>query len=219
MDVFEAMESCRAIRYFKPDPVPPELIEKLIYAATRGPSPGNTQGWDFVVVTDAAKRRQLGDKISELMQPIVDYVEAQFGGPEKLDDVTARMLRGALNMAKNLADVPVHIVVCGAPVYPQPNTTPAATIMATTYPAAQNIMVAARALGLGSCMTTYQNTCGPEIKEILGIPEEVLITCYLPIGYPDTDRVNFGPLVRHPVDKFIHQDSWQGTLREAPIAT
>ena len=217
MDVFEAMETCRAIRYFKPDPVPEEHIEKIIHAATRSPSPGNTQGWDFVVVTDADKRKELGERISELMQPIVDHVEAQFGGPTKLDDVTARMLRGALNLALNLADVPVHIVVCGPHVYPQPNTTPEATIMATAYPAAQNILLAARALGLGSCFTTYQNTCGDAIKEILGIPEDVRIVSYIPIGYPDTDHVNFGPLARQPVEKFMHRDGWQGTLREAAL--
>ena len=217
MEIFDAIETCRAIRYFKKASVAPELIEKIIFAATRSPSPGNTQGWDFVVVTDAVKRAELGTAIAELMQPIVDHVEAQFGGPERLDDVTARMLRGALNLALGLAEVPVHIVVCGPNVYPQPNTTPEATIMATTYPAAQNILLAARALGLGSCLTTYQNTCGEAIHRILGIPDEVRVVSYIPIGYPDTNHNSFGPLARQPIENFIHANGWQGQLRGAAL--
>ena len=66
MDLFEAMETCRAMRYLKPDPVPQELIDKLLYGATRAPSPGNSQGWGFVVVQDAKQRERMAQFVSEL---------------------------------------------------------------------------------------------------------------------------------------------------------
>ena len=67
MDIFEAMSTCRAIRYLKSDPVDDELVERVITAATWAPSPGNSQGRDFVVVTDAAKKQRIGDAIAEGM--------------------------------------------------------------------------------------------------------------------------------------------------------
>ncbi|MFM7410377.1 MAG: nitroreductase family protein, partial [Actinomycetota bacterium] len=72
MDVFEAMGTARAMRFFKPDPVPQELLDKVLWAATRASSPNNTQGWDFIVVTDAGVRKQLGD----LFKPFADRVAA-----------------------------------------------------------------------------------------------------------------------------------------------
>ncbi|MFN3231503.1 MAG: nitroreductase family protein [Alphaproteobacteria bacterium] len=209
MDVFEAMETCRAIRFFKKDPVPQEMIDKIMYAATRAPSPGNTQGWDFIVVTDQETRSKLADGIAAVMRPAVAAATEQFGGADAIDPVQKRMLDGALNLAVHLADVPVHILVCGKAIYP-PNAPSETFVWSALYPAAQNILVAARALGLGTCMTTYQQTCEPLIREVLNIPEDVHIACYLPLGWPD---INFGPLARQPVENFVHNDGWQGDLR------
>ena len=212
MDVFEAVETCRAIRFFKKDPVPEEVIEKIIYAATRAPSPGNSQGWDFVVVTDAATRTELAEGIAAVMKPAVAAAAEQFGGAVGMDPVQKRMLDGALNLATRLADVPLHILVCGKPIYP-PGSPTEAFVWSAIYPAAQNILLAARAQGLGSCLTTYQMTCEPLIREVLNIPDDVRIGAYIPIGWPDTDAANFGPLARLPTEKFIHRDGWKGDLR------
>ena len=209
MDVFEAMETCRAIRFFKKDPVPQDLIDKVLYAATRAPSPGNSQGWDFVVVTDADKRKALGDGISAVMKPAVENAAKQLGGTENLDDVSRRMLEGALNLAQTLENVPVHILVCGKEIYP-PEAPNESFVWSATYPAAQNILLAARALGLGTCFTTYQMTAPDLIKDVLGIPADVHIAAYIPMGWPDA---NFGPLARMPVEKFTHMNGWQGDLR------
>ena len=209
MDVFEAMETCRAIRFFKNDPVPQDAIDKIIYAATRAPSPGNSQGWDFIVVTDADLRKKLGDGISAVMEPAVENATNQLGGTENLDDVSRRMLVGALNLARTLEHVPVHILVCGKEIYP-PEAPNESFVWSAAYPAAQNILLAARALGLGTCFTTYQMTCTPLIREILSIPEDVHIAAYIPMGWPD---MNFGPLARRPVADFTHMNGWQGDLR------
>ena len=75
MDIFEAMSTCRAIRYLKPDPIDDDLIEKVITAATWAPSPGNSQGRDFVVVTDPDKKKRIGDAISAAMSDRVAAME------------------------------------------------------------------------------------------------------------------------------------------------
>src|SRR6476469_5234308 len=103
MDAFDAMGTARAIRYLKPDPVAPELIEKLVWAATRASSPSNSQHWAFVVVTDADKK-------------------AAIGGADA-DRSTRLMLRGAKALAGGLSTAPVLILVCGRMVYPPDNPT------------------------------------------------------------------------------------------------
>ncbi len=205
MEVFEAMETCRAIRYFKADPVDQALIDKVLYAATRAPSPGNTQGWDFVVVTDPQLRSRLGEGIASVMAPVVEQATLAFGGAEgQVDKVQRRMLEGALNLAKRLEEIPVHILVCGRAVYP-PDNPDESFVWSAVYPATQNILVAARALGLGTCLTTYQRAAEPFIREVLDIPDDVYIGAYLPMGWPD---IGFGPLARKPVETFVHSNGW-----------
>jgi nitroreductase len=209
MDVFEAMDTCRAIRYFKNDPVPQDLLDRILHAATRAPSPGNSQGWDFVVVTEPTLRSRLRDGIAEMMVAAVENATGQVGGAGALDSVTRRMLKGALNLAETLDRVPVHILVCGKAFYP-PEAPHTAFVWSALYPAVQNILLAARALGLGTCLTTYQMVAPELIREVLGIPEDVHIAAYIPLGWPDT---GFGPLARRPVEDFVHRDRWQGDLR------
>ncbi|MEN3952797.1 nitroreductase family protein [Iodidimonas sp. SYSU 1G8] len=209
MDVFEAMETCRAIRFFTKEPVPDEMIDKILYAATRAPSPGNSQGWDFIVVTDATIKQALSAKISTVMDATVGAIQQSMGGLDALDDVTRRMLQGTVNMAKTLGDIPAIILVCGKKVYP-PQAPTEQFVWSALYPAAQNILLAARALGLGTCFTTYQNTCEKELRELLHIPADVYIAAFIPVGWP---AINFGPLARRPVEDFVHRNGWQGDLR------
>ena len=114
MDVFEAMGTARAIRYLKPDPVPTELIEKLIWAATRASSPGNSQAWGFVVVTDPEKKARIGGAVSDAVAGVI-----RDPGPDA-DRSTRLMLRGAKALAGGLATAPVLILVCARMTYPSP---------------------------------------------------------------------------------------------------
>ena len=209
LDVFEAMETCRAVRFFKKDPVPDELIDKILYAATRAPSPGNSQGWDFIVITDREIKQKLSEKITEVIDATVESIQKSMGGLDALDDVNRRMLQGTQNMARTMGDIPAIILVCGKKVYP-PQSPTEQFVWSALYPAAQNITVAARALGLGTCFTTYQNTCEKELRELLDIPSDVYIAAFIPVGWP---AINFGPLARRPVSDFVHRNGWQGDLR------
>jgi nitroreductase len=204
MDVFEAMETCRAMRYFKSDPVPPAMIDKILYAATRAPSPGNSQGWDFVVITDSAIKKQLQQAIRTMLINVMGPAEAVDKTTAEMDPVQSRMLKGAYNLTGQLHEVPVIIVVCGRTVYP-PHDPQEAFVWSALYPAAQNMLLAARAQGLGSCFTTFQMFCEADIRRIVGIPDDVKIAAFIPIGWP---AAKFGPLSRKPVETFVHRERW-----------
>ncbi len=198
MDVFEAMGSARAIRYLKPDPVDPELIEKLIWAATRASSPGNSQGWDFVVITDADAKARIGGAVADAMAGI-------FREPPADADRSVRlMLNGARALAGSLATAPVLVLVCGRMVYP-PGNPDEQLVWSACYPAAQNLIVAARALGLGATFTTFQRRAEQVVRGTLGIPDEVRMAALIPIGWPDREH---GPVNRKPVEEVIHWDRW-----------
>lgn len=198
MDVFEAMGTARAIRYLKPDPVDPDLIEKLIWAATRASSPGNSQGWDFVVITDPDAKARIGGAVDDAMAGI-------FRAPPPDADRSVRlMLDGARALAAGLATAPVLILVCGRMVYP-PGNPDEQLVWSACYPAAQNLIVAARALGLGATFTTFQRRAEQVVRGTLGIPDDVRMAALIPVGWPDREH---GPVNRKPVEEVIHWDRW-----------
>jgi nitroreductase len=197
MDAIEAMETCRAIRFLKPDPVPEKLIERVIYAATRASSPGNSQGWDFVVVRERGAKERIGPALRERMLAMV-------AREPSANAVTARMLAGAQHLLQHFEDVPVWVLVCGRKVYP-PGAATEQMVHAALYPAAQNLIVAARSLGLGTTFTTFQLAAQQEMRAALGIPDDVVIGVCVALGWPDRP---FGPLARKPVDQVIHWERW-----------
>lgn len=205
MDVFEAMSTCRAIRYLKPDPIDEKLIEEVITAATWSPSPGNSQGRDFIVVADPAKKQAIGDAIAAVMGHRVAAMER----PDKTHRL---MLDGTSHLVATLKTCPVLIFICGQAVYPY-QAPRESMVWSSIYPAAQNMIVAARALGLGTVFTTFQGSAEPVIRETLGIPEDVYIGCMIPMGWPDAE---FGPVKRQPYEKVVHRNGWQGDLRTYP---
>jgi nitroreductase len=207
MDVFEAMSTCRAMRYLKPDSVDDELIEQIITAGTWAPSPGNSQGRDFVVVKDPAKKEAIGTAVEQVMAGPVAAMQ-------RPDRTHRLMLDGTAHLIHTLKTCPVLILVCGKTVYPY--AAPRESfVWSSIYPSAQNLIVAARALGLGTVFTTFHGTAEPVIRTTLCIPDDVHIGCLIPVGWPER---RFGPLKRVAFDKVVHVDSWQGDLRTYPPA-
>jgi nitroreductase len=197
MDVFEAMGTARAMRFFRPDPVPDELLERVLWGATRASNPNNTQAWHFVVVRDPEQRRRIGD----VVQPFSSRV-AQM--PDPGNETDRRTLKGARNLSGSLGDVPVLVYVCGRNVYPahQPQET---MMYSAIYAASQNLVVAARAVGLGAAFTTLHQVGERQMRDILGIPDDVFIGTLIPLGYPDGPE---GPVTRRPLDEVVHYDRW-----------
>ena len=198
MDVFEAMDRNRAMRRLKPDPVPRELLEKLVHAATRAPSAGNSQLWGFVVVTDRDDMRFLAEIVQRRM--------AGRSWPEG-DDPQARLMRAVRYLVTHFGEVPAVILCCIRNAYPDAENPTPMTMWSTIYPATQNLLVAARALGLGAAMTTFQVAAEDEIKARFGIPEDVHIASTIPVGYP---LGTFGPVGRKPLEEVLHWGRWGG---------
>ena len=197
MDVFEAMGTCRAMRRLKPDPVPDELVEQVIWAATRAPSPGNSQGWHFVVVDDRSRTAPIAAAIREAMAERVAAMP-------RPDRTTRLMLDGTAHLIDTLDRAPVLIFVAGGVVYP-PAAPREQFTWSALYPAAQNLIVAARALGLGTVFTTMHMVAEPTVREVLGIPDEIRIAAMIPLGWPDGE---FGPVNRRPVAEVVHRNGW-----------
>jgi nitroreductase len=200
MDVFEAMGTAVSMRWIKPDPVPDELVDKVLWAATRASNPGNSQPWDFVVVRDEATRRD----VAELMTAKLGGIVPPDGSPLPEDPTARRMIQGVTHLLPHLAEAPVLIFVCGNSVYP-PAAPSEQMMYSAVYGAAQNLMVAARALGLGAAYTTFQMVAETEIKERLGIPAASTICVTIPLGWPGR---SFGPLKRKPLEEVVHYDRW-----------
>ncbi len=197
MDVIEAMETCIAMRYLKRDPVPEADLERLVYAATRASSPGNSQGWEFVILTDPAKKKAIGPIVSEGIGPLVA------GAAELGDTIEGRMYRGAAHLANNFENVPAWIIGCARKIYP-PDDPSEAFMYSTIYPAAQNLIVAARSMGLGTTFTTFQMVAEDAFRKELNIPDDVFLCFSAAVGYPERP---FAPVRRKPVSEVLH---WNG---------
>jgi nitroreductase len=220
LDVFEAMHTARAMRRFKPEPVPAVLITRILDAAIRAPSAGNAQNWAFVVVRDPEQRRRLG-AIYRKASDIASAMYAARGRPPHLSEGQFRrlMTSGAF-LWDHMAEAPVILVPCQTqPRLPSPDALPP-DIRArfadeqryverirgsSIYPAVQNVILACRALGLGTTITTNHIRCEDEVKAVLGVPADVATFALMPIGYPLDP---FGPVTRRPVAEVTHADRW-----------
>ena len=198
--LFEAIYSQRAIRHLKPNPVPEETIRKLIEAATKAPSGGNSQPWKFIVIRD----RPTKVRISEYY---LRSWEAAYGSQAASPpSIQARVRSSADHLARNMADAPVLIMACV-----QHDGSPSTMARGSSiYPAVQNLLLAARGLGLGSVITTLHRRYEAEIKSLLGIPDNVETAALLPVGYPE-EGDQYGPTQRAPVSEVAYWERWGQT--------
>ncbi len=194
--LFEAIDSQRALRYIKPDPVPDELIRRVLEAAIKAPSGGNSQPWEFLVIRDP----QLKAEIAGYYKRSWDAAYGDAAGRARL---SSRVYRSAAYLAEHMADVPVLLMACLNTDGSRGETTRGSSI----YPAVQNMLLAARGLGLASALTTLHKRYETEIKGLLGMPDDVETAALLPLGYPQ-DGISYGPPKRRPLDEVVHCDRW-----------
>jgi nitroreductase len=218
--LFEAIYSARSIRRLKPDPVPEELITKILDAAIRAPSGGNAQSWAFLVVRDPDLRQRLGAIYREASD-IAAAVYAARGRPAHLTEGQfARMMTAGAHLWEHMGEAPVLLLPCARlPALPAREALPSEIAArwedevayadrirgASIYPAVQNIILACRGFGLGTVITTNHIRCEGEVKALLGIPEDVSTFALMPIGWP---LDNFGPLTRRPLAEIAHANRW-----------
>ena len=191
--LFEAIYSQRALRYLKPDPVPDDLIRKVIEAGVRAPNGGNSQQWGFVVIKDEATKRIIAEHYPATARP-------SHGEPATPSE--RRAAESADHLAHRAMDVPVWILAVTR--HPGTDIHHGASI----YPAVQNMLLAARALGLGSVLTTrVRRGFEPQIREAIGLPNDWATAAMIPLGWPQEGR-GYGPTTRRPASEVTHWDVW-----------
>src|SRR5215467_3168562 len=221
--LFDAMYSARALRRLKPDPVPQEIITRILDAAICAPSAGNAQNWVFVVVRDAEQRRRLGMIYRKASDIASEVYKARGRPPHMNDEQYRRFLTSGAYLWDHMGDAPVLLVPCLRDRPPPPRETlppPVQAIYAgelayeqrirgaSIYPAVQNIILACRAFGLGTLITTNHIRYEAAVKALLGIPDSVSTYALMPIGYPED---KFGPVQRRPVNEVAYADRWGTT--------
>ena len=205
MDVFEALYTTRAMRRVSEDPIPDDVLKQMVDAGIRAPSGSNRQGWKFIVVTEPEIRNQLGDLYREAWD---FYVKEFYGGTsdlgasnvldgEKAEQVV-RITKSATWLSENFHKVPAMFVVLSR------NDPTGSSI----FPAIWSLMLAGRAHGIGTCLTTVLGMFKPEKAfEILNIPSDKgwKIDAVVTAGYP---LGKWGVAKRTPVDEVTYLNTW-----------
>ncbi len=180
LSVHDAIYTLRAMRRLKPDPVSDEDLRYLVDAATQAPTAGNTQDWAFVIVTEPAQRRAIGDVYRRLGIAAIRDGALRSGA---LTEPTAKVYRNALILVEHMGEAPALVLVAkrGAP---PTDPAEAAAWYGSIFPAVQNLMLAARSRGLGTTLTTLHTAREDEIKAIVGIPGDFTTVALIPVGHP-----------------------------------
>jgi len=229
--IMEVMATMRAMRRLKPDAIPREILSDVVRAATWAPSGSDAQHYGFVVVTDRAKMAQL----AELWRDVVDTYSKLMGTvvPDMADDRHARMVGALRYQAEHFHETPAVVAACyrksgpglGALLDIRTNVALARSLGPTKlrklaagalgagslaaassiYPAVQNLLLAARAHGLGATLTVWHLFREADFRKVLGVPDDYDIYALVPMGYP---AGKFGPVRRRPVDEVLHWDTW-----------
>jgi nitroreductase len=198
--LFDAMRTTRAMRRLKTDPVPDELIREIIEAGTWAPSGGDSQHWRFIVVKDPQIKKQLQLRYQRAFEDLKQRFHAAPPPPGKTEAQKQRMLAARDHLTEHFHEAPVLIVCCLVG-----DSGSGVGAGASIYPAVQNMLLAARALGLGATLTTRHLLYEKEVDEILGLPREAHTFAIIPIGYP---LGHFGPVSRAPVEQVTFLDRW-----------
>jgi nitroreductase len=195
MSFFEIMYSAGSIRRLRSDPVPDEVITKVLDAAIRAPSGSNAQSWVFLVIKDAETRRQLGAVYKKASDILLKLYAGAPRPPHMDENKYQRFMQAVTHLFEHMGEAPVLLVPClkasmwtGASSLPpdlKARMASAARIAGSSiYPAVQNVILACRAFGLGTVLTTIHAFFEEEVREILKLPADVQTYALMPIGYP-----------------------------------
>ncbi|MDO9711356.1 nitroreductase family protein [Paracraurococcus lichenis] len=199
-DVFEILHGTRAMRRLKPDPVPDDLILKVLRAGVAAANGGNTQTWRFLVLKDPARKQAVQRWYKRAYDEVIG---PRYAGSAPPPGTTAekyhRQHLAVEYLTEHFHEAPVWIVACL--IGDKPTRWSAASI----YPAVQNMLLACRALGLGSTLTTRHLIFEAESEAALGLPPGVHSYAILPIGWP---MGKFGPVGRGPLEEIVYLDDW-----------
>ena len=209
MELFEALSTTRAVRRFTDAPISAADIMTCLRAATQAPSGGNIQPWQFLVVTDVATRRALGQvyrRAYDRYEPALLGARPPARTPEE-EASFARMRAASRHLAEHLGEAPALVLV----LMPNISMTledgegplDVGTPFASVYPAVQNLMLAARGLGIGTTLTTVYRIYQDEVRKICAIPQRYEVVALVLMGRPVRP---FRVGRRRPAEQVTHWD-------------
>jgi nitroreductase len=211
-DVFDVMSTCRAVRRLRPDPVPDAVVRRLVEAASYAPSGRNLQRARWIVVRDPEQRRPIGELNRRAS---LDHATAERDAGRELPhhdrESRRRMWDAVVWQAEHMHEAPVIVVACC--IMDAPEQDPG-RYASSVWPGVQNLLLAARAMGLGAAPTTYALVSRGELEAVLELPAHVRAQAIIPIGYP---LGGFGPVRRPPVDEIMMRDRWTGGSPSPPV--
>jgi len=203
MPLREAMLTQRAVRRLLPDPVDDAIVLRCIELALKAPTGSNGQNWEFVVVKDPAVKERLGARYRQAWS-----VYGGIGNRVAKDVTMQKVLASVQWQVDHFAELPVLVVAClrgsRAPFVPTPPIAQS-SYYGSIYPSVQNLLLAARAMGLGASLITLPLWSSTAARSALGLPLSVLPCCIVPLGWP---RGRYGPTTRKPVGEVVHLDRY-----------
>jgi nitroreductase len=202
--LLEGLVSTRAIRRYRDEPVPPDVLRAVLFAATRAASGSNRQPFRFIVLTDGPRARAAKAMIAESAQGawagkrVHDRYDDGSGAIDQ--SPKARMARTMQRYVDDFATVPVLILPCLVR-YREATSFEGASV----YPACQNILLAARALGYGGVLTGWHFGVEAELRSLLELPDEVFMAATISLGKPEGGH---GPVRRRPLHELVFEEAW-----------
>lgn len=210
VSLYEGLLTTRAIRRYTSEPVPDEVLRDILFAATRAPSGSNRQPFRFIALTDGPVAREAKHLIGQGARQFwaakrkADGYDS--GSGAQADSPKARMARTMQQYVDTYESVPVLVLAC----FQRYRHAPAYTDGASVYPACQNLLLAARALGYGGVMTGWQFAADAELRSLLQVPDDVEIMATITLGRP---QGRHGPVRRRPMAELVFGERWG----EAPV--
>ncbi len=206
MPLIEAMMTQRAIRRVLPDDVDDAIIVKCIELALKAPTGSNGQNWEFVVVKDRAVKAQFASRYRQAWTLYGNMGKRVAAG----DEAMLKILRSVEWQVDHFEDIPAIVVPClragvkegRLPYMPMPHVA-TSSFFGSIYPSVQNLLLAARAMGLGASLITLPLWSVTSARSILGLPLSVTPCCLVPLGWP---KGRYGPTTRRPVGEVVHLD-------------
>ena len=221
IDLYEAMSTLRAVRRLRPDPIPDDVLERVLQAACWAPTGGNQQPWKVVVVKDPATKAGLQEVYRPEWQSYsAGFVARMEGQPDEVVDAWRRVVAAGDHLADHMHETPALLVFCANPAAMAITDAQLDRVSmvggGSVYPAVQNAMLACVAEGLGCTLTTLHCRREPEVKELLGIPEAWATVALVPIGWP-VGR-GHGPITRKGPTRMAALDTfdvaWPGAAAD-----
>lgn len=203
LSVRAALHSTPARRYLSNRPIPDHVLWAILDAAIRGPSGGNRQGWGWVVVTDADTKRQVAAWYREGWEQSYGIRRDELlHAPSSDVGLSPIAYLAVEHLANHIAEAPAWVI----PVLRDAADSVSPRVGASIYGAVQQLLLAARAYGVGGVITTFHVRHEDEIRHLLGLPDDALTMALVPLGYPERGR--WGEPKRRPVEQVVHWDRW-----------